>query len=48
MAGLSFLEFVVGEGAGVLIESFALPANASSRIGLIHSAETLGKFKAWA
>jgi len=31
----------------ILIESFALPANATGRIGLINSAETLGTLKAW-
>jgi hypothetical protein len=31
----------------ILVESFALPANANGRIGLIHSAETLGTLKAW-
>ena len=30
----------------ILIESFALPANATGRIGLINSAETLGTLKA--
>ena len=31
----------------ILIESFALPADATGRIGLINSAETLGTLKAW-
>ena len=31
----------------ILVESFALPANATGRIGLINSAETLGTLKAW-
>ena len=31
----------------IMIESFALPANATGRIGLINSAETLGTLKAW-
>ena len=31
----------------ILIESFALPANATGRVGLINSAETLGTLKAW-
>lgn len=31
----------------ILIESFALPAHPTGRIGLINSAETLGTLKAW-
>ena len=31
----------------ILLESFALPANATGRIGLINSAETLGTLNAW-
>jgi acyl-CoA thioesterase-1 len=31
----------------ILIESFALPDNATGRIGVINSAETLGTLKAW-
>ena len=31
----------------ILIESFALPGNATGRIGLINSAGTLGTLKAW-
>jgi hypothetical protein len=31
----------------ILIESFALPANATGRIEFINSAETLGTLKAW-
>ncbi len=31
----------------ILFESFALPANATGRIGLINSAETLGTLKVW-
>jgi hypothetical protein len=31
----------------ILIESFALPANPTGRIGLVNSAETLGTLKAW-
>jgi hypothetical protein len=31
----------------ILIESFALPTNATGRVGLINSAETLRTLKAW-
>ena len=40
----SLMEFYFDD---ILIESFALPANAAGRIGLINSAETLGTLKAW-
>ena len=38
------MEFYLGD---ILIESVALPANATGRVGLINSAETLGTLKAW-
>jgi hypothetical protein len=31
----------------ILIESFALPANASGRIGLINAEDAMGTLKAW-
>ena len=40
----SLMEFYLDD---ILIESFALPAEASGRIGVINSAETLGTLKAW-
>lgn len=40
----SLMEFYLDD---ILIESFALPANASGRIGLINAEETLGTLKAW-
>jgi len=40
----SLMEFYLDD---ILVESFALPANATGRIGLINSAETLGTLKAW-
>ena len=40
----SLMEFYLDD---ILIESFALPAEASGRIGVINSADTLGTLKAW-
>jgi hypothetical protein len=40
----SLMEFYLDD---ILIESFALPGEASGRIGLINSSETLGTLKAW-
>jgi hypothetical protein len=40
----SLMEFYLDDN---LVESFALPAKATGRIGLINSAETLGTLKAW-
>jgi hypothetical protein len=40
----TLMEFYLDD---ILVESFALPANATGRIGLINSAETLGTLKAW-
>jgi hypothetical protein len=31
----------------ILIESFALPDNATGRIGMINAVETMGTLKAW-
>ena len=40
----SLMEFYLDD---ILIESYALPAEASGRIGLINSSDTLGTLKAW-
>ena len=40
----SLMEFYLDD---ILIESFALPANASGRIGLINAKETMDTLKAW-
>ena len=40
----SLMEFYLDD---ILIESFALPANATGRIGLINAVDTMGTLKAW-
>jgi hypothetical protein len=40
----SLMEFYLDD---ILIESFALPANATGRIGLINAEETIDTLKAW-
>jgi hypothetical protein len=40
----SLTEFYLDD---ILIESFALPANATGRIGLINAEDTMGTLKAW-
>ena len=40
----SLMEFYLDD---ILIESFALPANASGRIGLINAEDTMDTLKSW-
>ena len=40
----SLIEFYLDD---ILIESFALPANSTGRIGLINAEDTMGTLKAW-